>query len=178
MSSTQYYDSIESGQNQEPSLKDNHSFFRLEEMVDSANDGSDEYDASDEYDDNNGYFKNSVSSVKKKEPDDFLNPFKKEFKGKTWKPIQFFQRMYLKNILAKTRKFIFDLGKLDLSELSSKTTLKEKISKATRIIKSAEKKYEVDQIECLTLITQAIVIGRKILEEFKRLDVLGKLDVE
>ena len=159
-----------------PSAYDHKYFSNWDDWVNSIFDESESPDQGDGYADNNGFYRMSLSHAKKKDPDDFFEDYKKDFIGHTWKPNKFFQRLYLKNIMAKTAKLIDSLLKVDISKLRNKAYLKEKIQKANREIRIAQKKYDRDPIECLIHTVEALQHGKKVLEFFKKLDVEGRLD--
>lgn len=142
-------------------------------------DYTEDFDESDGYDDNNTFFKKSISKIVKRDTrdaEDFLEDHLKDFAGKSWKPKNFFRRMYFRHILTRIKRFVEDLRGLDLSETARKKSLREKIIKANRIVQKAERQYEKDQISCLQSLAEAIVLGKEILDEFRYLETQGRLD--
>lgn len=162
---------------EEPTEYDSHkdSFLTWLDAPVSIWDETEDFDEGDGYDDNNGFYRKAISKVASN-PKKFFDRHKKQFRGQEWYPKNFFQKMYLKNILSTTKKFVKDLEKLNLEEVSRKQTIKNHIIKLKRSLEKAEIMYNKDQVECVILISEVLVIGRKILKIFKKLDDQKRLE--
>lgn len=131
------------------------------------------FDTTDKYDDWNGYYKLSISSI---DPEKVVDSRKREFKGNKWYPSDFFKKLYVKNFISKATKLLTELQEMELSDVSRKQSIRADIRKMRTYINQANKKYAVDQIACLELISKAMLSGRKVLETLRYLDKQGDLD--
>ena len=154
----------------------NESFSYWNDWVNSVFDGSEDSDISDGYEDNNTFFKMSLSSARKKDPDDIFDKYDKDFVGMTWRPTKFFQRLYFKNILNRTAKFIDVLNSMNTKDVRRKAYIRNLLQKANISVKKAQKKYDRDQMQCLFHIVDALQAGKKIVECLKKLDSEGRLE--
>jgi hypothetical protein len=127
----------------------------------------------DDYDDHNGFYRMSLST---KDPKRYLKKYKNQFHGKRWFPKDFYKRIYLRNFLVKTRSFINDLKKLDLSDVGRRKRLRTKLIKAMTAVKSAEKHFERDHFKTINKLAEAFELGKTVLEELRFLDMRGRLD--